>query len=63
MTKEQILYIVWNWTSGYADNYADNSDKENTKSLAYISGVCDMAERVMKIMDEEGEADENKEDN
>lgn len=59
MTKEQILYIVWNWVSGYASSYDDNSDEDNTKSLAYISGVCDMAERVMKMMDEEGEADED----
>ena len=58
MTKEELLYYVWNIVSGYAVNYDNQTDEENSKTLAYVSGVCDMAERVMKMMDEEGEADD-----
>lgn len=55
MTKEQILYTVWNWVSGYAVNYDDQTDAENSKTLAYISGVCNMAEKVMRMMGTESD--------
>lgn len=58
MNREQLLYYVWNIASGMAVNYDNQTDEENSKTLAYISGVCDMAERVMKMMDEEVEEDE-----
>lgn len=58
MNKEKLLHYVWNIVSGMAVNYDNQTDAENSKTLAYVSGICDMAERVMKMMDEEGEVDD-----
>ena len=63
MNKEELLYYVWNIASGMAVNYDNQTDEENSKTLAYVSGICDMAERIMKLLAEEEEEDENKDNN
>ena len=60
ISKDKLLKDVLDTVCENASFVFEDKDEGNTKTLAYISGYCDMAYQVLKRMDE---ADENKEDN
>ena len=60
ISKDKLLKDVLDTVCENANYVFEDKDKGNTKTLAYINGYCDMANQVLKWMDE---ADENKEDN
>ena len=58
ISKDKLLKKVLETVCENASFVFEDKDEGNTKTLAYIGGYCDMANQVLKWMDEEGEADE-----